>query len=64
MSDSRDLLMLHSWHLSNGGAMTLARCRRFGCVVRAMTVSAGLRYFGSGTHVVHIGLSQNAWSSF
>ena len=43
--------------LSNGGAMAPT-----GSGVRAMTVSARLRFFGSGTLVVHIVLSRRAWS--
>jgi len=62
MSDLRDMLMVDYWRLSNGGAMAPAGCRRFGSEVRAMTVSARLRFFGGGTLVVHIVLSRHAWS--
>jgi len=61
-SDSRDMLMTDFWSLSNGGAIAPAECRRFGCVARVTTVSARLRFFGSGTLVVCIVLSWHAWS--
>ena len=48
-SDSRNMLMVDFRPLSNGGAMAPAGCRRFGSEVCAMTVSAQLHFFGSGT---------------
>jgi len=54
VSNSHNMLMVDFWRLSNGGAKALAGFRRFGSEVRAMTVSAQLRFFGSGTLVVHI----------
>jgi len=62
MSDSHDMLMVDFWRLSNGGAMALAGCRRFGSEVWAMTVSAWLRFFGGGTLVVCIVFLWRAWS--
>jgi hypothetical protein len=54
--------MVDYWCLSNSGAMALAGCRRFGSEVRATTVSAWPRLFGSGTIVLCIVLSRRAWS--
>jgi len=56
----RDMLMVDIWCLSNGGAMARTGCRRFGSEARAMTLSAWLRSFGSGTLVVYIVLSLHA----
>jgi len=53
-SDLRDMLMVDFWCLSNGGAMALTGCHRFGSGVRAMTILARLHFFASGTLVVHI----------
>jgi len=61
-SDSSNVLMVDFSRLSNGGAMDPAGCRRFGSEVCAMTVSAWLCFFGTGTLVVRIVLSQQAWS--
>jgi len=61
-SDSRNMLMVDVWHLSNGGTMAQAGCRRCGSEVHAMTVSAWLHSFSSGTLVVCIVLSRHAWS--
>jgi len=61
-SDLHDMLMTDFWRLSNGGVITPAGCHRFGSKVRVMTVPAQLRFFGSGTLVVRIVLSQCAWS--
>jgi len=62
MSDSCNMLTVDFWRLSSGGAMALAGCRRFGREVRAMTVSAQLRVFGSGTLVIHNVLLRHVWS--
>jgi len=61
-SDSRDMLMADLWRLSNGGTMAANECRRFGSRVQAMTVSARLPCFGSGTLVVRNVSSRRAWS--
>jgi len=57
------MLMADFGRLINGDAMALMGCRTFGSGVWAMTVSAQLHFFGSGTLVVRIVLSQRAWSS-
>jgi len=61
-SDSRDVLMVEFWHFSNDGSIALTACRRFGSGVRAMTVSAQLHLFRSGTIVIRMILSWRAWS--
>jgi hypothetical protein len=62
MSDSYDILMVDFARLSNGCGMAPAGCRRFGSEVRAMIVSALLRFFGGGTLDVCIVLSPRALS--
>jgi len=48
------------WRLSRGGAIAAGRFREFGSGGRAMTVSAWLRFVGSGTLVVRNDLSRHA----
>jgi hypothetical protein len=62
MSDSRNMLMTDFQHVSNGGAIAQAGCRRFGSGAWPMTVGPHLRFFGSGNLVVRIDLSCWAWS--
>ena len=61
-SESRDMLMVDFWCLSNGGAMAPTACHRFGSGVQAMSVSAQLRFYGRATCVVCIVLLRHAWS--
>jgi len=56
------MLMADSACLSNGGAMAPAGCHRVGSEVRAVPVSARLRFHGSGTFVVCVDLSRRALS--
>jgi len=53
MSDSCSVLIVHFWHLSNGGLMTPAAYRRFGSKVCAMTLAASLHFVRSRTLVFH-----------
>ena len=46
--------MVDIWGWSDGGARDPAGCRRFGSEVRAKTISAQVRFFGSGTLLVRI----------
>jgi hypothetical protein len=57
ISDSCDMLLVDVWQLSNVGATAPAGCPRFGRDVRAITVSARIRFFYAGTLVVRIVLS-------
>jgi hypothetical protein len=61
-SDLRNMLMVDLWRLSNSGAIAPARCQRFGSEVRAMTFSAQLYFFVSGTLEVRIVLSPHSCS--
>ena len=57
-SDSDNLLRRNDfWRLSSGGAIAPAGFQEFGSRGRAMTVSAPLRFFHSGTCVVRNDLS-------
>ena len=47
------------WRLSSGGAIAADRFQGFGSGGRAMTVSAWLHFFGSGTFVVGNDLFQS-----
>ena len=61
-SDSDNLLRRDDfWHLSSGGASATGRFRKFGSGGRAMTVSARLPFFSSGTLVLRNHLSWRAW---
>jgi len=60
-SDSDTLLRRDVfWCFSSGGAITQAGFREFGSRGHAITVSARLCFFGSGTFVVHNDLSRLA----
>jgi hypothetical protein len=48
------MLMADFWRFNNGGATAMTGCRKFVSGVQAMTVLGRLRFFGSGTLVVHI----------
>jgi len=61
-SGLRDMLIADFWSLSNGGAQAPTGYRRFGCGLGAITGSAWLHFFGSGTLVVRVVLLQHAWS--
>jgi len=58
-SDSENLLRRDEFsHLSSGGAIATGTFREFGSGGRAMTVSAQLHFFGSGTLVMRNDLSR------
>jgi hypothetical protein len=62
MSDMHDMLMADCWHLNCGVTMAPTGCLRLGSGVRAITLSAWLRFIGSGTLEVSLLLPQHAWS--
>jgi len=61
-SDSYTLLRrVDFWGLSSGGGIVAGGLPQFGSRGHAMTVSAWLRFFGSGTLLVRNDLSQPTW---
>ena len=65
LSDSDSLLKRDDfWWLSHGGAIAAGRFQEVGSWGCAMTVSARLHVFGSGTLVVCSGFSQSTWPTW